>query len=257
MKISLGKKEDGKGYLILAPGQKHGEFIQTFSLDGARTQVTLKDRSHFMRAFRSQPGDKAQWPAGSEVAVCPLCQQPVKTDGLFAVRQLTAKVGEKGKRQLVTRMMPAVLCSPCVEKLRQDTPEGKLIPADWLKQPEEKEKAGTSRSLLHTWTAQEHFVNYLSGSFLKDNANKYSQLGSKEASSVETNVLGQQSVQLVNELKRCAMCGTAEELLKGGLKLLACGRCKQEWYCSKVCQKGGWPVHKKVCKVTSVTVQSH
>ncbi|KAK6538194.1 hypothetical protein TWF694_011076 [Orbilia ellipsospora] len=41
--------------------------------------------------------------------------------------------------------------------------------------------------------------------------------------------------------KYCAVCATAKKPIK------RCGRCKEEYYCSKECQKIDWKNHKPVC----------
>ncbi|KAK4960901.1 hypothetical protein LTR10_001390 [Elasticomyces elasticus] len=42
----------------------------------------------------------------------------------------------------------------------------------------------------------------------------------------------------------CGVCGTGGVLFK-------CGCCKCSRYCSKLCQKEDWPVHKKMCKLVT------
>jgi hypothetical protein len=39
----------------------------------------------------------------------------------------------------------------------------------------------------------------------------------------------------------CDACGKFAE------KLSICSRCRNRWYCSKGCQGGDWPAHKKNC----------
>ena len=44
------------------------------------------------------------------------------------------------------------------------------------------------------------------------------------------------------------VCGSCRKHAKQvGHDLLKCGRCKNQWYCSEVCQKDHWAIHKKVC----------
>lgn len=45
-------------------------------------------------------------------------------------------------------------------------------------------------------------------------------------------------------LDRCTKCGRG-----GNPKLLVCSRCKRAGYCSKICQKQDWKLHKAVCEV--------
>lgn len=44
----------------------------------------------------------------------------------------------------------------------------------------------------------------------------------------------------------CAICGKKKQ--SDGQPLLACGGCKDRFYCSKACQKKGWKLHKVICK---------
>lgn len=46
----------------------------------------------------------------------------------------------------------------------------------------------------------------------------------------------------VTAKKKCDTCGTE------GVKLMACGRCKKAFYCSKQCQVSAWKQHKLICK---------
>jgi len=43
-------------------------------------------------------------------------------------------------------------------------------------------------------------------------------------------------------------CGKREQL-EDETRMKKCGRCKDVYYCDAKCQKEGWPVHKKRCKV--------
>jgi len=43
-------------------------------------------------------------------------------------------------------------------------------------------------------------------------------------------------------------CDKANVELGKGVKLRACGKCKEISYCSKKCQKAHWSKHKKECK---------
>ncbi|GAX75012.1 hypothetical protein CEUSTIGMA_g2458.t1 [Chlamydomonas eustigma] len=43
------------------------------------------------------------------------------------------------------------------------------------------------------------------------------------------------------EGKECANCGASDNLLR-------CGRCRNEWFCSNLCQKSYWPFHRDFCK---------
>ena len=53
----------------------------------------------------------------------------------------------------------------------------------------------------------------------------------------------------MNDAGGCSYCGQ-QNVLSG---LLKCGRCKSEFYCSKVCQKQHWKKgHKERCKAASV-----
>jgi hypothetical protein len=47
---------------------------------------------------------------------------------------------------------------------------------------------------------------------------------------------------------QCAGCGAKEGTEK---KMMKCSRCEIVRYCSVVCQKKDWPVHKKVCAPVS------
>ena len=52
------------------------------------------------------------------------------------------------------------------------------------------------------------------------------------------------NVQGTSKLKSCAHCSMIETA-RGKHKVCPC---KQAWYCSKECQKEGWPAHKALCK---------
>jgi len=43
-------------------------------------------------------------------------------------------------------------------------------------------------------------------------------------------------------------CGKANDELEEGVTLKKCGKCQDVSYCSRTCQKGDWPQHKKLCK---------
>ena len=43
-------------------------------------------------------------------------------------------------------------------------------------------------------------------------------------------------------------CGTCEKMPPASQPWMRCGRCKSVYFCSRTCQKLGWPEHKKVCK---------
>ena len=45
----------------------------------------------------------------------------------------------------------------------------------------------------------------------------------------------------------CAKCNKFETELEKGQKMSKCSRCKEVYYCSKVCQKNDWKSHKKSC----------
>eukprot|EP00457_Paulinella_chromatophora_P009888 gb/GEZN01009969.1/.p1 GENE.gb/GEZN01009969.1/~~gb/GEZN01009969.1/.p1 ORF type:complete len:274 (+),score=26.18 gb/GEZN01009969.1/:65-886(+) len=267
-KITVGKKPStGTAYFIVS-GDGEGKFKETLYLDGSQAKVGVKDRSHFLRAFRHTAADKTEWPSGSTCSSCIFCGAS-PPQAFLAIRQLVAIVGEKDKRELVTRMMPSLICSSCVSTLQSSAQDGKLLPAAWTAevldsqdtQQKQHKTIKISSSLLNAWLVQESFVEHLSQKFIEDNSKKYAKTKDKDVSTVETNRLGQQSVRLLdhNTLKRCGICGTAEELLQGGLKLLACGRCKKEFYCSKACQKAGWKTHKALCNpaVASISVEAH
>lgn len=36
---------------------------------------------------------------------------------------------------------------------------------------------------------------------------------------------------------------------------LKCGACKEEWYCSKECQRSNWTFHKSVCKQKQAVIK--
>jgi hypothetical protein len=44
----------------------------------------------------------------------------------------------------------------------------------------------------------------------------------------------------------CQKCG---EIGSGGVKLNVCARCQTTFYCTKVCQRLDWPVHKLSCRL--------
>lgn len=132
--------------------------------------------------------------------------------GCLVVRQLVGKVGKKGKKQLVTRMMPGICCVSCFNTIRATAEYGNLLP-DWpstVRKPYGR--------LLSVWGSQKALVEELSGKFLADYSKKLSTKGEgKDVSTVEQNAQGHHSVQLVKkgELKRCAVCEAVEELLEG------------------------------------------
>ena len=49
---------------------------------------------------------------------------------------------------------------------------------------------------------------------------------------------------------RCASCMKPKPPDE---KLLCCGGCKQEFYCSTICQKAAWKEHKVCCKLLKET----
>jgi len=53
----------------------------------------------------------------------------------------------------------------------------------------------------------------------------------------------------IMNLPRVNFLGMCKTCLKENIKLLACGRCKSVFYCSKDCQKKDWKSHKAVCVV--------
>lgn len=52
----------------------------------------------------------------------------------------------------------------------------------------------------------------------------------------------EQIANSINESKKCAVCS------KQGVKLMACGNCKNIFYCERACQIKDWASHKLVCK---------
>lgn len=44
-------------------------------------------------------------------------------------------------------------------------------------------------------------------------------------------------------------CGNCQVTCQDGLKFYRCTRCKTNTYCSQLCQKEHWEIHKKVCFV--------
>ncbi|PPQ91624.1 hypothetical protein CVT25_012805 [Psilocybe cyanescens] len=52
---------------------------------------------------------------------------------------------------------------------------------------------------------------------------------------------------LRKELTTCQNCGKSR--LEEGVTLSKCSGCKIALYCSKDCQRAGWPVHKTTCKL--------
>ncbi|KZT10122.1 uncharacterized protein LAESUDRAFT_756316 [Laetiporus sulphureus 93-53] len=55
---------------------------------------------------------------------------------------------------------------------------------------------------------------------------------------------GSKPLPIRKEMMECYHC--AKSLRKAG-KLMQCGRCKWDLYCSKQCQRNAWPAHKKAC----------
>ncbi|KAK3275306.1 hypothetical protein CYMTET_16554 [Cymbomonas tetramitiformis] len=44
----------------------------------------------------------------------------------------------------------------------------------------------------------------------------------------------------------CAKCGSRKSTIN--TKMMQCGRCQKQYYCTKECQRAHWKVHKKECK---------
>ncbi|KAK0752748.1 hypothetical protein B0T18DRAFT_315567 [Schizothecium vesticola] len=44
----------------------------------------------------------------------------------------------------------------------------------------------------------------------------------------------------------CFACGKAKNHI--GKEVPRCGRCHFAWFCNKDCQRGYWPIHKRVCR---------
>jgi hypothetical protein len=55
----------------------------------------------------------------------------------------------------------------------------------------------------------------------------------------------------LDALTTCSYCGNMEE------KMPKCGGCGKNYYCSKVCQKKDWPIHKDECKKVREFLGSH
>jgi len=136
--------------------------------------------------------------------------------------------------------MPAVFCFVCYNSLRKISKDGNLlpdIPSSSTKHP----------TVTATWDKSNDFVTLLSEHFMNEFGKKYSGK-EKETTPSETTLLGHQVVKLVPKgtVKKCAVCETIETTAS---KLLTCGRCHGESYCSKVCQKAAWKNHKPTCRV--------
>ena len=65
-----------------------------------------------------------------------------------------------------------------------------------------------------------------------------------------TKMIAASNLQVINCCGHC-QCREAE-----GKKLLACSRCKEEWYCGRECQKKAWKGHKLQCKATQAAAGS-
>ncbi|KAF8184093.1 hypothetical protein K438DRAFT_1724176 [Mycena galopus ATCC 62051] len=61
------------------------------------------------------------------------------------------------------------------------------------------------------------------------------------------NWVAQDPIVMDHVLRNCPQCNRKEERVGQWQK---CAGCKQEWYCSRGCQKAQWPAHKDACKKT-------
>ncbi|KAG9192651.1 hypothetical protein G6011_11385 [Alternaria panax] len=55
----------------------------------------------------------------------------------------------------------------------------------------------------------------------------------------------------LNKPDECGGCDVSSRLKDEAL--LACGKCKNHKYCSTLCQKKHWKIHKKVCEPVKVS----
>ena len=54
--------------------------------------------------------------------------------------------------------------------------------------------------------------------------------------------------EIVDTGLKHGICGSCcKQAVQDGHELLKCSRCKNQWYCSKYCQKQHWEMHKTVC----------